>query len=83
MWVAVSMEQSITPDEIARRYDALYEQYGRPLEQDHQGEYAAISANGDVALGQTMLEAAQLGAERFGPGSYLFKLGERAVGHWR
>ena len=77
------MEHSIAPDEIERRYDALYEQYGRPLEQDHRGEYAAISVHGDVTLGQTMFEAAQRAAERFGPGSYLFKIGERTVGHWR
>jgi hypothetical protein len=73
----------MAPEEIERRYDALYEQYGQPLERDHRGEYAAISVRGEVALGQTMLEAAQLAVERFGPGSYLFKIGERTVGHWR
>jgi len=70
-------------DDLARRYDELYEQYGRPLERDHLGEYLAVSPGGDVTLGQTMQEAAQRAADQFGPGSFLFKIGERAVGRWR
>ena len=69
--------------ELDRRYDEIYERYGRPLEQHHRGEYVAISADGQMALGRTMHEAAEKGARQFGPGSFLYKIGERAVGRWR
>jgi hypothetical protein len=77
------MQDDQAVDDLERRYDELYEQYGRPLEQDHRGEYAAISPRGDVVLGRTMHEAAQKAADQFGPGSFLFKVGDREVGRWR
>jgi hypothetical protein len=63
--------------------DRLYEQYGRPLEQQHRGEYVAISPAGKTILGRSRLETAKLAKEQFGPGSFLFKVGPRAVGRWR
>jgi hypothetical protein len=77
------MQNGYAADDLERRYDEIYEQYGRPLERDHQGEYAAISPRGDVVLGQTPLEAAKRAIERFGPGSFLYKIGDRVVGHVR
>ena len=77
------MQNGHAADDLERRYDELYERYGRPLERDHLGEYAAISPDGDVVLGQTPHEAAQRAAEQFGPGSFLFKIGDRVVGRWR
>jgi hypothetical protein len=81
------MQYGQTADDLERRYNDLYEQYGRPLERDHHGEYVAISPQGDIALGQTPLEAAQRAVDRFGPGSFLYKIGDRVVGrvrfsHW-
>jgi hypothetical protein len=69
--------------ELDRRYDEIYERYGRLLEQEHTGEYVAISADGRTVLGPTMHEAAEKAAQQFGPGSFLYKIGERAVGRWR
>jgi hypothetical protein len=69
--------------DIERRYDEMYEQFGRPLERDHRGEFAAISGRGDVILGPSMQDVALKAAAQFGPGSYLFKIGERVVGRWR
>jgi hypothetical protein len=66
-----------------RRYDELYERYERPLEREHQGEYVAISPKGDTILGQTPHEAAQRAVDQFGPGSFLFKIGDRVVGQAR
>ena len=77
------MENGHAAGDLARRYDELYERNGRPLEWDHLGEYAAISPRGDVTLGQTPHEAAQCAADQFGPGSFLFKIGERVVGRWQ
>ena len=69
--------------DLERHYDEIYELYGRPLEPEHTGEYVAISHRGDVILGRTMLEVAQKAARQFGPGSFLFKIGDRVVGRWR
>lgn len=77
------MQNGRAADDLERRYDELYEQYGRPLERGHLGEYAAVSPRGDVVLGQTPHEAAQRAVTQFGPGSFLFKIGDRAVGRWR
>jgi hypothetical protein len=77
------MQHQQPSDDLNRRYDELYERYGRPLERQHLGEYVAISPQGDVILGRTMHEVAQKAADQFGPGSFLFKVGERAVGRWR
>ena len=70
-------------NETERRYDALYEQYGKPLEQDHMGEYLAIAPDGRIVLGSTLLEVAQKASDTLGSGHFLFKVGERSVGKWR
>jgi hypothetical protein len=63
--------------------DRLYERYGRPLEEEHRGKYVAISPAGETLVGHSRLETAKLAREQFGPGSFLFKIAQRAVGHWR
>lgn len=63
--------------------DQLYAQYGKPLEAEHAGKYVAVAPDGRLVLGQTMLETAQRARDRFGPGSFLFKVGTKAVGKWR
>lgn len=71
------------PREAERRYEELYEQYGRPLEAEHEGRYLAVSLRGETILGPTLLEVAQQATSRFGPGNFIFKVGERSVGKWR
>ena len=68
---------------IERRYDELYELYGRPLEQDHYGEFLAVSAAGETLLGATFSEVAREATQKFGPGNFVFRVGERTVGRWR
>jgi hypothetical protein len=63
--------------------DQLYEVYGKPLEAGHWGEYVAISANGESVVRSSLLEVAEEAAREFGPGVFIFKVGERAVGKWR
>ena len=77
------MHDERTLAELNRRYDEIYDTCGRPLEQNHNGEYVAISPRGELAIGPTMHEVAQRAAQQFGPGSFLFKIGDRAVGRWR
>ncbi len=69
--------------EIERLYDDLYEKYGRPLEVAHKGDYVAISPKGETITGKTLLDVAQRATAAFGPGNYIFKIGEPAVGKWR
>lgn len=72
------------PDQARRlQADALYERYGRPLEARHRGEYIAISPAGETVLAPTVLEVAEKALQAFGPGSFVFKVGEKAVWRWR
>jgi hypothetical protein len=68
---------------MLKRALSLYEQYGKPLEQEHWGEYIAIFPDGRFLLGQSRLEVLDQALAQFGPGSYLFKVGEKVVGRWR
>jgi hypothetical protein len=77
------MQHRNESDDLERRYDELYDQYGVPLEDKHRDEYLAVSPGGQTIVGPTMLDVAQEAKARFGPGSFLFKIGERAVGRWR
>ena len=63
--------------------ERLYQQHGRPLEAEHRGEYLAISPEGKTLLGPTLLEVLKQAREAFGPGNFVFKVGQRAVGKWR
>ncbi len=63
--------------------DELYEKSGKPLEEDHIGEYVAISPQGQTVVGRNLLDVAQQARAIFGPGAFLFKIGTKAVGKWR
>ncbi len=63
--------------------DNLYEQYGKPLEEKHTGQYVAISTDGKTVVAQSLLGVMQRAKEQLGPGNYVFKIGERTVGKWR
>lgn len=63
--------------------DALYQQYGKPFEATHKGQYVAITKDGRTLVGPTVLQVMQEAAADFGPGSFIFKVGERSVGKWR
>ena len=69
--------------QLMEQAESLYEQYGRPLEKEHWGKYVAIVQDGRLALGTSRLEALDKALAQFGPGSFLFKVGDRVVGRWR
>lgn len=75
----------MTPEQqkLKQQADRLYEQYAKPLEVKHLGQYVAVSPRGEVIVGETAREVARQATERFGRGNFLFKLGPRAVGKWR
>ena len=79
----MTVTRSADQQQVQQRYDALYEKYGKPLEAQHRGEFLAVSSTGQTLLGPTLLDVAQQATARFGPGHFLFKIGERAVGRWR
>ena len=74
----------ISPYEDRRKTArALYEQYGKPLEAEHNGEYVVISASGKTIVGKSLTEVVVNSIERFGKGQFVFKIGSRAIGSFR
>jgi len=64
--------------------DELYERYGRSLEAEHAGEFAAISRGGQVIRGTEELAVAKEALEQFGEGTFaLRRIGARAELRWR
>jgi len=61
--------------------DRLYEQFAQPLEQDHYGEFIAITRDGRTLLGPTLIDVALRAKDTFGERTFLFKIGPKAV--WR
>jgi hypothetical protein len=68
---------------IAEQAEKLYEQYGKPLEQNNRGKYVAILPDGRFVLGESRLETLEKALAQFGPRSFFFKVGDKAVGRWR
>lgn len=63
--------------------ERLYEQYGKPLEQEHTGEYFAIGPDGQTILGESTDEVLQKGVQAFGGGNFgLFRIGHPALEKW-
>ena len=62
---------------------ALYEQYGKPLEAEHTGEYVVIANSGNIIVGKSLSEVVISSIERFGKGNFVFKIGSRAIGSFR
>jgi hypothetical protein len=57
----------------------LYEQFGRPLEPAHNGEFVAISDDGRTILGSEELDVTDRAIEQFGSGNFaLRRIGARA-----
>jgi hypothetical protein len=63
--------------------DRLYEKYVKPLEKDHRGEYMIVSPTGQFLLGTQLYDLVETAERKFGPGNYVFKLGESAAVVWR
>lgn len=79
-------KQPVAPsanDERVRLAFDLYERFGKPLESTHVGRFVAITPDGQTLLGDSLLDTVQKATSVFGPGSYVFKVGEGVVGRWR
>lgn len=60
----------------------LYTLYVKPLEPEHTGEYAAVTPDGRVVMGPTLLDTVEEAVSTLGRGNVVFKVGERTVGKW-
>jgi hypothetical protein len=61
----------------------LYEQYGKPLEQDHVGEFVAIGPQGRTVVGPRAAEVLLQAIDAFGSGNFALKrVGHRTFGRW-
>lgn len=63
--------------------DQLYDRYGRVLEAEHPGEHLAICPGGQTVISPVLIDVMQQARAALGPGSFVFKVGERAVWKWR
>ena len=64
--------------------DGLYEGYGKPLEKDHRGEYAAISLDGRVIVRKNDIEVMDRAIGELGSGNFiLYRVGYKSVGKIR
>jgi predicted aspartyl protease len=55
----------------------LYTLYVKPLEREHTGEYAAVTPDGRIVIGPTLLDTVEEAVSTPGPGNVVFKVGER------
>jgi len=62
--------------------DRLYDEFARPLEQEHYGEFIAITRDGQTLLGPTLIDVALRANDTFGERTFLCKIGPKAVGRW-
>ncbi len=70
-----------SPEQARRLQESqeLYDRYGKPLEAEHWGEFAAIDTDGTVILAPTLREAL-FKSEALSPKGFVFKIGEIEVG---
>jgi hypothetical protein len=67
---------------LLEQSDALYERYGKHFEKTHRGKYIAISPEGKILIADSVVEVMQEAKSKLGPGNFILKIGERAVGKW-
>lgn len=66
------MDEAMTVQAV----DDLYVRYGKSLEAQHKGEYAAIAQDGRVITGTDDLQIAQRAVQEFGSGNFvLYRVG--------
>lgn len=70
-------------DHQAKARRRLYHRYGKPLEEQHQGEYLAIGFDGQTILGKDDGEVLKKAIEALGRGNFAFvRVGYRSFGRW-
>ncbi|MFN8635793.1 MAG: hypothetical protein U0893_18245 [Chloroflexota bacterium] len=54
--------------------DRIYDQYVKPVEHEHEGEYALVMADGQVFFGPDILELGDIAGEKPSEKNRLFKV---------
>ena len=67
-------------DERLAASKRLYEQYGKPLEAEHWGEFVAIAGDGRYVLGTDSHEVTRRAVKELGRGTHMYKVGPRVMG---
>jgi len=63
--------------------DDLYDRYGKPFEEDHAGEFVAISDEGQTITGDDIDQVVFQAIGEFGSGNFAVrKIGYPALGKW-
>jgi hypothetical protein len=72
-------------DEAAtlKKMDALYDKFVLPIEAEHIGEFVVVTEDGRMVFGPTLTDTQFKASEKLGRGTFMFKVGERAVGRLR
>jgi hypothetical protein len=70
-------------NKLSPEFDQLYDQYVKPVEAEHTGEYVAVERGGRMIFGTDVREVALAAIDSMSKGSYVYKVGERAAGRWR
>ena len=58
---------------ISLEADSLYDRYGKPLEQDHRGEYIAIAQDGRIIVDEDDVKVIDQAVDKFGSGNFIFR----------
>ncbi len=74
---------SLVSEEQRELGKSLYDTYAVPLEAKCWGQFVAIAPAGELVVGEDLLETSSKARRTFEGGFYLFKIGERAIGHIR
>ena len=76
----INSEWAAQKDAERRR---LYEKYGKPLEANHAGEFIAISADGEILLGERDGETLRRALDKFGRGNFaMARVGSETMHEW-
>ena len=68
---------------VFEQSERLYEQYGKPLEAEHWGEYLAVHPDGQYVPDADGEAAHSRALNELGNGYFLFEVGPKAVIRWR
>jgi hypothetical protein len=75
--------RKMTSQDLTRQGDELYERYGKLYEAEHWGEFIVISPDGRTVVGPDELVVDKHAIDNFGPGCFIFKVGEKSMGKIR
>ena len=70
-------------DQKLEEQHRLYEQYGKPFEKDHTGEFVAISHDGETILGKRMGKLLKRAIDTFGRDNFaMARIGHETMTEW-